>query len=115
MEVYVQRFPGPGEKQQISSGGGASPVWSAKGLELFYRTGASIMVARYKATSEAFEGDKPKLWAKTSNFSAFELAPDGKRFAVVQTEVSEQKTPAHVTLMLNFFDELRRRAPAAGK
>jgi hypothetical protein len=49
--------------------------------------------------------------ARTQNFGFFDLAPDGKRFIVVQTEAPEQKGPQKVTLLLNFFDELRRRAP----
>jgi hypothetical protein len=45
----------------------------------------------------------------------FDLAPDGRRFAVVRAEASEQKGPTQVTFVLNFFDELRRRAPAGAK
>lgn len=36
-EIYVQPFPGPGERILISSGGGKEPVWSRDGRELFYR------------------------------------------------------------------------------
>ena len=36
MEVYVQPFPGPGGKRQISNAGGASPRWRRDGRELFY-------------------------------------------------------------------------------
>jgi len=45
----------------------------------------------------------------------FDLAPDGKRFVVLQREEPEQKGPQHVTFLLNFFDELRRRAPLGRK
>ena len=38
-EVYVQRFPGLGDRRQISTGGGAHPLWSPDGLEIFYRAG----------------------------------------------------------------------------
>jgi hypothetical protein len=43
----------------------------------------------------------------------FALAPDGKRFAVIPMPeaTAEDKGPAHVTFLLNFFDELRRRVP----
>ena len=43
-EVYVQPFPGPGQKVQISSEGGAEPVWSPNGKELFYRNGDKVMI-----------------------------------------------------------------------
>ena len=35
-QVYVDAFPGPGPRFQISTKGGGSPVWSADGRELFY-------------------------------------------------------------------------------
>jgi serine/threonine-protein kinase len=35
-EVYVQAFPGPGEKRRISSNGGTNPAWSPSGRELFF-------------------------------------------------------------------------------
>jgi hypothetical protein len=46
----------------------------------------------------------------------FAMNPDGRRaIAVVEPEVqSVQESNVQVTFLLNFFDELRRRAPAAG-
>ena len=35
-EVYVQPFPGPGGKWQLSVGGGVDPRWRRDGHELFY-------------------------------------------------------------------------------
>jgi Tol biopolymer transport system component len=35
-EVYVQPFPGPGDKIQVSTAGGAQVRWRADGNELFY-------------------------------------------------------------------------------
>ena len=35
-EIYVQPFPGPGEKFRISANGGAQPRWDTNGRELFY-------------------------------------------------------------------------------
>jgi Tol biopolymer transport system component len=34
-EIYVQPYPGPGGKYQISTDGGTEPVWNHKGGELF--------------------------------------------------------------------------------
>src|SRR4030095_16058896 len=39
-EVYVQPYPGPGERHQISNNGGEQPAWSGNGRELFYVQGA---------------------------------------------------------------------------
>jgi hypothetical protein len=42
-----------------------------------------------------------------------DLAPDGKRFMfVLPVNPAEQKPPTHVTFLLNFADELRRKVPA---
>ena len=35
-EVYVQPFPGPGRRLQVSAKGGDQPQWHANGAELFY-------------------------------------------------------------------------------
>ena len=41
-----------------------------------------------------------------------DLAPDGKRFAVLPSEVvADEKGSVHATFLLNFSDELRRRLP----
>jgi hypothetical protein len=35
-EIYVQPFPGPGDKTQVSTAGGAQVRWRGDGKELFY-------------------------------------------------------------------------------
>src|SRR5262249_36860578 len=37
-EVYVQPYPGPGPRQQVSATEGTGPAWSHDGRELFYTT-----------------------------------------------------------------------------
>ncbi len=40
-EIYVQPYPGPGGKWQVSTEtGGQEPVWNRNGRELFYRSGS---------------------------------------------------------------------------
>jgi len=115
-EVYVRPFPGPGGKWLISTGGGTMPVWSRIGWELFYRTeDGRIMVATYSAKRDAFVADKPRPWSD-KGFRETALAPDGKHFVVLgqAEETGEQKALTHVTFLLNFFDELRRRDAAGG-
>jgi len=111
-EIYVRPFPGPGGKWQVSAGGGRSPVWSKKAPELLYQNPQGMMAVSYTVKDGAFAASKPRLWVEKKDLGlGFDLAPDGKRFAVVQAE-TEPKGTAQVTFLLNFFDELRRRAPA---
>jgi serine/threonine-protein kinase len=125
LEVYVRPFPGPGGKWQISSGGGISPVWSNDGKQLFFRTldaPFKLMVANYRVVGSAFQNDKPQEWSSGTFESrgpytwSFDLAPDGKRFAVLRSPATSEKSAAKndkFVLILNVFDELRRKtAPA---
>jgi serine/threonine-protein kinase len=120
-EIYVTPFPGPGGKWQVSTSGGLFPRWSRNGKELFYRTPENtIMVADYTASGDTFRPDKPRLWSPgqfTELYGTlnFDLHPDGQRFAVLKAPASVEGAPVNkVTFIFNFFDELRRKAPAAG-
>jgi serine/threonine-protein kinase len=118
-EVYVRPFPpASGSKWQISSGGGLYPLWSNNGRELFYETADNrIMVVDYTAGGASFVPGKPRLWLDKQLFytgtSNLDLAPDGKHFAVLSLPESAlgEKRSVHVTMLLNFFDELTRRLP----
>jgi serine/threonine protein kinase len=118
-EVFVRPFPGPGGKWQISTGGGVLPRWSRNGKELFYRTTDSkIMEVTYTAAGDSFHADKPQLWSP-GQFTElglfaynFDLHPDGKRFVVLKTPGAGQTAAVNkVTLIFNFFDELRSKFP----
>jgi serine/threonine-protein kinase len=118
-EVYVRPFPGPGGKWQISNSGGQMPIWSRNGRELFFQNlDNRIMVTDYEAKNESFVAGKPRLWSDQqfhdlNGILNYDLAPDGMRFAIFPNvnAPAEEKGPVHVTFLLNFFDELRRRAP----
>jgi Tol biopolymer transport system component/tRNA A-37 threonylcarbamoyl transferase component Bud32 len=121
-EVYVRPFPGPGGKWLISNGGGAHARWSPSGRDLFYRSPANqIMVVDYTVEGDSFQASKPRLWSETrltmtGPWANYDRHPDGKRLAVIIGEDGEDRSqpPNHPTLLLNFFDELKRRAPATG-
>jgi Tol biopolymer transport system component len=61
-QVYVQAFPGPGPKIQISSDGGTDPVWKRNGGELYYRNGDSMMAVAV-STAPTYKAGRPQvLW-----------------------------------------------------
>jgi serine/threonine-protein kinase len=119
-EIYVRAFPDKGGKWLISNNGGVFPVWSRNGRELFYVTPQQqIMVVTYTAKGDSFVPDKPRLWsdkrlAEATPTQNADIAPDGKRFAVLMpVEPPEaQQSQHHVIFLENFFDELRRKVPA---
>ena len=116
----MRPFPGPGGKWQVSTEGATIPMWSRPRHELLYYTlDQKIMVAPYTVDGDSFRADKPRPWseaplpARPPGPRAFDLHPDGQRFAVIgappgQAEVRQDK----VVFILNFFDYLRRIAPA---
>lgn len=122
-EVYVRAFPDNGSKVQISNAGGMMPLWSRSARELFYRTeDQRIMVANYAVKEETFVAEKPRVWlgerlANTGLAANFDLAPDGMRFVVLMPEESPEprERQGHVKIVVNFFDEIRRRVAAQSK
>ena len=120
-EVYVRPFPPrQGGRSQISDEGGQMPVWSRNGRELFFQNlDNRIMVTDYTVTADSFVPRKPHLWSdqQLHNINGvlnYDLAPDGERFAIIPElkAPEEEKGNVHMAFLLNFFDELRRRAPA---
>jgi len=118
-DIFVRPFPGAGGKWRVSTGGGKFPTWSRTGHELFYfsLSDGRIMVANYTVQRDSFSATKPRVWSDRQvllpNFiRVLDLHPDGKRFAVFpRPEIEEAKGSLHVTFLLNFSDELRRRSP----
>ena len=120
-EIYVRAFPPPasgqGSRWQISNSGGQDPRWSRSGQELLYRAGDEIMATSYTSNSGTFVAEKPRVWLNrfsgTNGGTSWDLAPDGRRVAVVTPVESADasKTEHEVVFLLNFFDELRRKVP----
>ena len=84
-ELYVQPYPGSGNRVTVSSGGGVSePAWSRNSNELFYRVGPAIMSVRYGAGDEFVPErpeklfDQPPLLGGTSVRVSYDVAPDGR-------------------------------------
>ena len=93
-------------------------MWSGNGRELFYETPDNrIMVVDYRVDGDTFVPGKPRIWYDRpllfTGTSNLDLAPDGKRFvvpALPETAPGEKGT-LHVTMLLNFLDELKQRIP----
>jgi hypothetical protein len=120
-EVYVRPFPGPGGKWQVSTAGGQYPTWSRTRRELFYESPDNrIMVAGYTVTGDSFQVAKPGVWSETPfaprprGGRSLGLHPDGTRFALAAVPDAQRMVKQDkIVFIFNFFDELRRLAPAA--
>ena len=110
-EVYVQSFPGPGGKWQISASGGVEPQWRADGKELYYRApDQKLMAVEIQAGSGMTAGAPQPLFPGRFDMSfrrnRFLPAADGRRFLTVAPLGPEAMTPT--TVVLNWYAELGR-------
>ena len=115
--VFVQGFPDGHGKRQIYDDTGLYPAWSRNGHDLFFLSRGLLMAAAYKARGDSFVAEKPRVWfgKQIVSFSAtmgYDPAPDGKHVVALLPADAPQAPQAHVIFLLNFFDELRRRAPS---
>jgi serine/threonine-protein kinase len=125
-EIYVRPFvsgsAASAGKWQVSTGEGHYyQVWSRAARQLFYQAFASqpgatdgIMVVDYTVEGDSFHAGRPRRWTDKplhfGNGQNFDVAPDGKRIALLLREpADEPKGNLHLTLLLNWFDEVQRR------
>jgi hypothetical protein len=109
-EIYVQRFPGPGGKDRVSTAGGTQVRWRPDGKELFYIDLENALIA---VPIQLRSGDMaPDIGTPTRLFSArfvqaglavarqqYVVSADGRRFLV---NTLEQAKPTPITLLLNW-------------
>jgi eukaryotic-like serine/threonine-protein kinase len=117
-EVYVQPYPGPGGKWQISTEGGTEPVWNPAGRELFYRAGNRIMSVAL-TLQPGFSAGRPVTlfegpWLPSlQTLQNYDVSPDGHRFLMLKAADDDQGA-RHIVVVQNWLEELKRRM-AAGK
>jgi hypothetical protein len=121
-EVFVQPWPGPGPKIQISSEGGTDPIFSRDGRELFYRNGDKMMVVTVSLAG-GFQAGKPRLiWEGQyshgmssscgmpgTTSANYDLTADGQRFLMVK-DLDQDAVSTRIVVVLNFAEELKRLA-----
>jgi serine/threonine-protein kinase len=113
-EVFVQPFPGPGAKRQVSVGGGTSPVWGRQEGQIFYQRGTEIMAVSL-GTGPSREPSPPRrvvggVVPLTTNtvMASWDLGPGGQGF--VMPRQLEQKQASTLMLALNWSPDLAKRS-----
>ncbi|MEO6237219.1 MAG: protein kinase, partial [Vicinamibacterales bacterium] len=111
-EVFVMPFPDPGAKHQVSIDGGAEPLWSKDGHELFFQNGSKLMGVNVTLGS-SFTASRPHVvheghFLKQINTNTpWSLTPDGKRFLRIQ-QVQPERPTTRIDLVLNWFAALKQ-------
>jgi len=113
-EVYVTSFPNLSRREPVSIEGGVEPLWSRDGKELFYRNGDELLAVSVQTHPDLVIGRPAVLFAgpyrlSTDNPSSnYDVAFDG-RFLMMESAYGD--APPTVTVVLNWFEELRRLSP----
>jgi hypothetical protein len=114
-EIYVRKFPDDGTKVRVSISGGVVTRWSPKPGHLFYRNSSQqVMVVPYQADGGSFTPGTPRPWsthalAETGVFPNFDVGAAGDEILALMP-AADPPAANHVTIMINFDEEIRRRA-----
>jgi Tol biopolymer transport system component len=122
-EIWVQAFPGPGLKLQISNAGGIDPVWRRGGGELYYRSGDKMMAVTV-TTSPTFKAGPPRvLWEGVYSrgtasscgmpgvtSSSYDVSADGERFLMVRDDAPPDAS--RIIVVLNWAQEVKAKERA---
>jgi Tol biopolymer transport system component len=119
-EVYVQPYPGPGEKVRISTAGGFDPIWTRNGKELLFRSGTlethQVLSVAIRGLSP-FRADTPRVLFETKPGEydstvperSWDVSADGQRFLLVKVDAAADKPVTTMNVVLNWSEELKQR------
>jgi eukaryotic-like serine/threonine-protein kinase len=119
-EIYVRPFPDVNAgRSQVSRGGGAQPVWSRDGRELFFFASTGELMGVEVGPGSTWTASPPRQVAPRGYFrgnfaaaSTYDISPDGKRFLMIKrVEDTPQTNPVTLVVVQNWFEELKRAVP----
>ena len=118
-ELYVQSFPNPGGKWQVTSNGGLFPRWRRDGKELFYMIPADqkLMAVPVRG-GESLEMGTPQALFETRTVEGaatrpgllqqYDVSPDGQRF-LMNVPVGGAATSPSITVVLHWLAGLKKK------
>jgi len=118
-EVCVQPFPIAPGKWLVSTEGGQYSRWARNGREIFFVSGdqSNQLMSVDVETQPGFKAGTPHPLFSTSGYLAagnYDVAPDGQHFLMIKQE-DALTNPKELNVVLNWSEELKRRAPPGKK
>jgi len=119
-QIYVQSFPDVSlGKFPVSTNGGAQPLWSRDGRELFYvRPAGGLMRVAIEGSTAWKAGAPTPLFDGSYAWTIFsitgrlyDIAPDGNRFLMLKPlpTPSQPRVPSGIVVVQNWFSELESK------
>jgi len=110
-EIYVQSYPGPGRKWQISTSGGNDGHWRSDGKELYFRSLEQKLMAVDIQPGTTFQAGIPRAlfqgqFAAGAASTKYMPDPSGQKFLVVAPMSRDALSPT--TIVLNWFAAIGR-------
>jgi eukaryotic-like serine/threonine-protein kinase len=111
-EIFVRSYPEPGERRQISTGGGRQPRWRGDGKELFFVSPDRKVMGVDIQTQPAFEAGAPRVLFQTRILplvevrNHYDVSSDGQRFVVNSRRLEDASLP--ITIVVNWASELKK-------
>jgi Tol biopolymer transport system component len=105
-EIYVQTFPEPGGRWQVSNGGGSDPSWRGDGKELYYRSpDQKLMAVEIKAAGNDVQAGVPQALFPIrirpgAPRNKYAPSADGQRFMIAAPLGRDAMSPT--TIVLNW-------------
>jgi eukaryotic-like serine/threonine-protein kinase len=115
LEVYLEAFPGPGRRIQVSSGGGTGAIWSRDGRTLYYikttRTEHTLMEVPIQ-TAPILSAGTPRVVTKfpylvSGPARSYDVTPDHQRFVVTTYEYPGGAPVTELHVIVNWPERLK--------
>jgi eukaryotic-like serine/threonine-protein kinase len=116
-EVFVEPYPGPGRRMQISTAGGSAPSWRGDSSELYYvqpeNNGISMMAVALRPAAAGLSADAPKklfdgTFGLTGPVRGYDVTRDGRRFLMVESKDPVAQPTNELVMVEHWFEELKR-------
>jgi Tol biopolymer transport system component len=117
-EIFLRPFPNvSGGREKVSVNGGRYPRWGPKGNEIYYvnleggMMAASVTLSpspKLGSVTKLFDGNKP---AAGISGVPYDISPLDGRFIMTQLAAAAGGGPTHVSVILNWSEELKAKVP----
>ena len=115
LQVYVTPLAGPGGRYQVSTDGGATPVWSPDGRRVFYTSNQQLLAATLSLSSAFSVTARDTIVRNGMSgvpvHASYDVAPDGKHFVILTSSGPN----AELIIVHDWKYELRAKTAASAR